>query len=40
MLDWLAFRLTFADEYDNTPADGAQRNQFITTAGLALRFIP
>jgi putative salt-induced outer membrane protein YdiY len=40
MLEWLAFRLTFADEYDNTPADGAQRNKFVTTAGLALSFVP
>ena len=40
MLDWLAFRLAFADEYDNTPAPGAQRNKFTTTAGLAIRFIP
>ena len=37
---WLAFRLAIGDEYDNTPAPGAQRNQFTTTAGLALRFIP
>ena len=40
MLEWLAFRITAADEYDNTPAPGAQRNVFTTTAGLALRFIP
>ena len=40
MLEWLAFRITFADEYDNTPAPGAQRNKFSTTAGIAIRFIP
>ncbi len=40
MLQWLAFRLAFADEYDNTPAPGAQRNKFSTTAGFAIRFTP
>ena len=40
MLDWLAFRLAFADEYDNTPAAGSQRNKFSTTGGLVVRFIP
>ena len=40
MLEWVAFRLAIADEYDNTPAPGAQRNKFSTTAGLAIRFIP
>jgi hypothetical protein len=40
MLDWLSFRLALGDEYDNTPAPGAQRNKFTTTAGLAIRFIP
>ncbi len=40
MLQWLAFRLAFSDEYDNTPAPGAQHNKFVTTAGFAIRFIP
>lgn len=40
MLDWLAFRIAFADEYDNTPAPGAQHNKFSSTAGIAIRFIP
>jgi uncharacterized protein DUF481 len=40
MLNWIAFRIAFADEYDNTPAPGAQRNKFSTTAGLSIRFIP
>jgi hypothetical protein len=40
MLHWLAFRIAFADEYDNTPASGAQHNKFTSTAGLAIRFIP
>jgi hypothetical protein len=40
LLNWLAFRLAFADEYDNTPAPGAQHNKFSTTAGLAIRFMP
>ena len=40
MLTWLAFRFTLTDEYDNTPAEDDQRNNFTTTAGLALRFIP
>jgi hypothetical protein len=40
MLEWLAFRLAFGDEYDNTPAPGAQRNKFTSTAGLSIRFMP
>jgi hypothetical protein len=40
LVEWLAFRLAFADEYDNEPALGAQRNKFTTTAGLAIRFTP
>ncbi len=40
MLDWLAFRIALGDEYDNTPAPGAQRNKFTTTAGFSIRFIP
>jgi hypothetical protein len=40
MLEWLAFRLALADEYDNTPAPGAQRNKFTSTAGLSIRFMP
>ncbi len=40
MLHWLAFRIAFADEYDNTPAPGAQHNKFSSTAGIAIRFIP
>jgi len=40
MLQWFAFRFRIADEYDNTPAPGAQHNKFSTTAGLAIRFVP
>jgi hypothetical protein len=40
MLHWLAFRIAFADEYDNTPAPGAQHNKFSSTAGIAIRFVP
>ena len=40
MLEWLSFRVTIADEYDNTPAPGAQRNDFSATAGLALSLVP
>ena len=40
MLDWLAFRIALGDEYDSTPAPGAQRNKFTTTAGFSIRFIP
>lgn len=40
MVDWLAFRLAFGDEYDNTPAPGAQRNKFYSTAGFSVRFVP
>ena len=40
LVQWLAFRIAAADEYDNTPAPGAQHNKFSTTAGLAVRFLP
>jgi len=40
LVQWLAFRIAAADEYDNTPAPGAQHNKFSTTAGFAIRFIP
>jgi hypothetical protein len=40
LLEWLAFKIAFADEYDNTPAPGAKHNKFSTTAGLSLRFYP
>jgi hypothetical protein len=40
LVEWLAFRLALADEYDNTPAPGAQRNKLTTTAGIAIRFLP
>jgi hypothetical protein len=40
LLEWLAFKVAFTDEYDNTPAPGAQRNKFATTAGLSLHFYP
>ena len=39
MLEWLAFRILAGDEYDNTPAPGAQRNKFYTTASLAVRLL-
>jgi hypothetical protein len=38
LLEWLAFKMALADEYDSTPAGGAQRNKFTTTAALSLRF--
>ncbi len=38
VVEWLAFKVAIADEYDNTPAPGAQRNKVVTTAGLSLRF--
>jgi len=40
LLDWLAFKIAFADEYDNTPAPGAQRNKFASTAGFSIHFYP
>jgi len=40
LLQWLAFRIACADEYDNTPAPGAQHNKFSATGGLAFRFNP
>ena len=40
LLEWLAFKIAFADEYDNTPAPGAAHNKFLTTAGLSLHFYP
>ena len=40
LLEWLAFKIAFADEYDNTPAPGAKHNKFVTTAGISLHFDP
>lgn len=39
LLEWLSLVLTIADEYDNTPATGAQRNKLTTTGSLALRLL-
>jgi hypothetical protein len=39
-VQWLAFRIALADEYDNTPAPGAQHNKFRGTAGVSVRFLP
>jgi putative salt-induced outer membrane protein YdiY len=38
MLSWLAVKLTLFDEYNNRPAEGAQRNKFTITAGLSMLF--
>ena len=38
LLEWMAFRVAAIDEYDNTPAPGARRNRFTTTAALSFRF--
>jgi hypothetical protein len=38
LLEWLAFTVAIRDEYDNTPAEGTERNTFTTTAGLSFRF--
>ena len=38
LLEWLAFKVAVADEYDNTPAPGASQNKLTTTASLSLRF--
>jgi hypothetical protein len=38
LLEWLAFTVAIRDEYDNTPADGTERNTFTTPAGLSFRF--
>jgi len=40
MVEWLAFKIAFADEYDNTPAPGSKHNKFVTTAGISLHFYP
>lgn len=40
LLEWLSFKVVVADEYDNTPAPGAQRNKFTSTAGISLHFYP
>jgi hypothetical protein len=40
LLEWLAFRVALADEYDNTPAPGSQHNKFTSIAGLSIRFLP
>ena len=38
LVEWLSFVVTARDEYDNTPAEGAERNTFTTTAALSFRF--
>jgi len=38
MLEWLALKVALADEYDNTPARGDQRNKVTMTAALSLHF--
>jgi Protein of unknown function, DUF481 len=38
LLDWLAFRISVTDDYDNTPGEGTQRNRFTSTAGLSFGF--
>ncbi len=40
LLEWLAFTVALRDEYDNTPAEGTERNTLTTTAALSFRFIP
>jgi hypothetical protein len=40
LLDWFAFKIAFVDEYDNTPAPGAEHNKFATTAGFSIHFYP
>ena len=40
LTDWFAFKIAFVDEYDNTPAPGAEHNKFATTAGISVRFYP
>ena len=38
LLEWLAFTTSIRDEYDNTPAEGTERNTFTLSAGLSFRF--
>jgi hypothetical protein len=40
LLEWLAFKVALGDEYDNTPAPGAEHNKFAMTAGVSLHFYP
>jgi hypothetical protein len=40
LLEWLSFKIAFADEYDNTPAPGAKHNKFTSTAGVSLHLFP
>jgi hypothetical protein len=38
MTDWLSFKTGVLEQYDNTPAQGTDRNSVTLTAGLALVF--
>jgi len=38
IIGWLDFKFTIFDIYNSQPQPGTQRNSFITTAGLSLRF--
>jgi hypothetical protein len=40
LLEWLSFTVALRDEYDNTPADGNERNTLTTTGALSFRFNP
>ena len=40
LLEWLAFKIAFADEYDNSPASGDERNKFVATTGISIHFYP
>jgi len=38
LLEWLGFKLTLFDEYNNRPAEGTKKNKLTVTAGLSLLF--
>jgi len=38
LLNWLGFKTTIFDEYNNRPAEGTKRNRLTITAGLSLLF--
>jgi hypothetical protein len=38
IIDWLDFKITIINTYNNRPADDTDRNTFTTTVGLSFRF--
>jgi hypothetical protein len=38
MVDFVKLKLSAADQYDSTPAEGAERNTLMTSVGVSLVF--